>query len=465
MPSGNPQFGETWVIRDTSGHEITGFVADANDQIVTLVSLTGMRHRVAPARMPMTWRYSRAMPTGGLHQCQREGCANYAILCYPSRDAGEPDFHVCPRHLPIGVSSRIVTEAGSLPEGVLETIPCPNCSNRDTVEDRRYLRPTPQVTFMSCIMCSYRWANIEPADHHPPSAWYTEHINSVLGLVRQHGVEPVELRIGDGVWVVLNGGGLISGTPSRRFMGSMNAILDAQLPRDTVVLRIRGEPAPPRAEAPRPIQRLGGQPASTMGTPSSSSMRQAFDTLYGVGRPRQTLPELADIVRAARHPPEATISDPPFESDEHLTPIGDGSRWAQRKSGLLIEVVRCERTTDRSLMVVFRALEEHDVGHTHRMLQRDFLRHHRPYQEVVQTIKDVPSPTVIVLANEEYESVNGESIIVVSVDTKRAMVMVEEPLSKRRRQIGLVEFAGDQWRKIVRKTAYDRLNSDDEETL
>jgi len=469
MPSGNPQFGETWVIRDTSGRETPGFIADVNEQIITLVSLTGTRFRVAPARMMMTWRYSRAMHTGNLNLCQREGCANYAFLSY-QREEG-PAIQVCPRHIPMGVHAAIIDRAdqGTTREP-LRAFPCPNCSNRDTIEDLRY--PTvSRASFHGCIMCSYRWALIDPSGEYATpglasGSWYVATINTVFGLVRQYMVEPIELRVGGDAWPILCGAGLVQGT---RYMETMNASLDDTFaqpaaPSFGIIVRLRGEPTAPRPGPPRPIQRLGGQPSSTMGN-SPNTMRAVFDSLYS-GR-GQALPELSDIVRSSRRPNSsfAELGAPVESEDEHLTPIPENSRWTQRKSGLLLEVVRCERTTDRSLMIVFRALSDVNTAHTYRMLHRDFLRHHRPYEETVLPVRDIPAPNVIVLVGEEWESANGESIIIYSIDAKREMVQVEEPVSKRRRQIGLVEFAGAQWRKVVRKTAYDRLNADDEGSL
>jgi hypothetical protein len=148
------------------------------------------------------------------------------------------------------------------------------------------------------------------------------------------------------------------------------------------------------------------------------------------------------------------------DDPEPLEPIPSGSRWSQRKSGDLVYVVSTDPTPNNDgLVVTFRHQHETD-GTPQRMLRKDFVKYHVPFDPAQEVA--VPPVPFVIAAQDEWESVSGDLVIVESVDARREVVRVISS-GDRRRAIPFKEFIENKWRKIVRRSALDRLMSDDEE--
>jgi hypothetical protein len=96
------------------------------------------------------------------------------------------------------------------------------------------------------------------------------------------------------------------------------------------------------------------------------------------------------------------------------------------------------------------------------MLRKDFLKFHRPYEPTQDNPPSEPLVVVDICDGDEWESVNGDSVRVVSVNPRKTTAVVEDS-AKRRREVPFKELASGRWRKIVRRTAYERLLDDNED--
>ncbi len=135
-------------------------------------------------------------------------------------------------------------------------------------------------------------------------------------------------------------------------------------------------------------------------------------------------------------------------SDELITPK---SKWVHKGTGGIVEVV-----TVREAAVSFRQEDQ-----KFNMLLEDFLSLHRPY--VIENLEDISTkyPNLILTENAEYESPEG-IVKVVSVDSKRELVTVIWGDGRKRAPLSLREFATSKWRKIERRTAYQRIMDDED---
>lgn len=465
MPEGNPQFGEVWTtqaIQDTGNRNVIGVVADVTDQMVTLVSLTGNRVRL-PGNRLFGWRFSHAMPTN-VPQCSRRGCANLGFLRYSHHDHNE---YVCPRHLPMGIIAEVVRQRDEYTmnrQANPFVCNCLHCPNQDIVEDLHLNQlPVGQWGLWTCLMCGYRWAVIGSAPHGVPPQWYHDTLTEMLRQLGTHGFDVIAVETTAVIATSL--------PPEAHYGPGLTATTRETLPvpESAILVRLsmRTRQQAPTSQRVRPVQRLGGQP-NRIGAgsgPNPQITEEAYERFY---RQQDVAPSIdlhreMPIPRIRRPRPELELPEE-VQEQEALVAVPDGSRWTQRASGNVIEVERVVRSQDGEAVVRYRRMTDDPINPTMSMLRRDFLQNHTPFILPDSTSPGTPLP-IDVASGDEWESSNGDIIIIATVDPKREIVQAEERTSKRRRMIAFVEFTNGRWRKIVRRTAYDRLMQSDDEDL
>jgi hypothetical protein len=130
-----------------------------------------------------------------------------------------------------------------------------------------------------------------------------------------------------------------------------------------------------------------------------------------------------------------------------------GQRWTM--SGDLIEVTRINQTDDQSAMMVHFKRVADGIESSTALLINDFLSYCRPY--VLKSSEPVAPPTIVVLKDEEWEHrESGEVVVIDYLDSKRDLVIVV-PKNGKPKSVPFYEFANAKWRKIIRRTSYDRI--------
>lgn len=171
MPAGQPLIGEVWTMNaaasDSPGgiRAVRGVVADVVTNVVTLVSMTGNRLRVAPDRFLSTWQYVSPPPTS-TRGCSAAGCRRAAV--FEIRRDTLPE-HVCPRHMPTGLAGSLIQDTrhtlANLADAAQEArehaaaqvVPtCPICMRDFLVEHVSPSRITGGGRFFHCEGCNSR---------------------------------------------------------------------------------------------------------------------------------------------------------------------------------------------------------------------------------------------------------------------------------------------------------------------
>jgi hypothetical protein len=458
MPNGNPLVGEVWETTDPTGRTIRGIVADVAPNVLTLVSFTGNRFRIAPSRMVSTWRYAQAPPNTALH-CSRRGCTHPGILRFVRGQ--QPDW-VCPRHLPVGVQASLTTESlgptrpevRPTPPGVIDAefvevtpIRCIRCRNPDPVEDHRIQLP-PSCSLWVCHSCNEHFcilSGLEPALSIQPEQYLRNVVDDIrFGLtVENYNIQRISVPAP--IFRVFTR--FASAIESNHCVYAGLTIESvAEVPNNAaLVIELGGGPQyrPP----PRPTQPARVVPDE----PRARTMRETFDQLYGrVAERVVPLVPIAEESQADAHELLDDMAPTPF--------ISTGTRWVNRSTGDIVEVVRLGSTTDGNEPVVHfkRVSDTHEPNTV--LLQRDFENMFRSY---VQPGTSTPTGRVVdILKDEEWEHVeSGEVVKIDVVDTKRNLVTVIA--KERRKSVPMADFINAKWRKLVRKTAFARIMEDD----
>lgn len=239
MAVGDPQVGEKWSTRDLSGREMQAFMADITPHIVTLVSITGNRIRVAPARLQSDWSFLKSAPRTGLI-CERKGCS-FIALFRTTRDGHVQ--HLCPRHAPIGVLLHVVDETRIYPRSEVEGITCLVCGTPDVPEDMGALRSTDDPwQFWNCTRCDSYWVSVDPRPEEGTSL-----VPRAMVYLEGRGCTIDRVFTGEGLSLGLK----------------EKTIVDPLLPRYGVQILLRRK-TKHNLKPPMPIQKLGGAPQTTI---------------------------------------------------------------------------------------------------------------------------------------------------------------------------------------------------------
>ncbi len=338
----------------------------------------------------------------------------------------------------MGVSASVMTSGRPIVnQSTIQAIPCPNCGNQDPVEDFRQ----GERFLWICPFCSRSFAFI------PPEAviWRVLNDFSEIGLHVER--------------IVFGGARQAAHTEytSQPRDPSVPVVLADNI-SNAIRVDFRGTILPPRAPDPRrPVQRLGGQPNRSVSDTQPWQPAAPPARIPARSRNRVTDEDLDRLQNVLRTLPE----DPPTPEDGPPVTVVEGTRWVQRKSGLVVEVVRLEHSQDedRTQIVVYRPADADSS--TQRMVLTDFTRFHRMYSDVLDQTTIHSIPPVQLTIGEEWASLEGDLVVILGVDLRKESVLVEVPETKQRRTISLTQFAGARWRKVVRKSAYDRILDDD----
>jgi hypothetical protein len=409
--------GELRETRDTQGRAIRGIVADVSNTIVTFVSLTGSRYRISPDRLHLNWTYVALAPRSPF-VCSRRGCSLSAVFRY-SRGTS-PDY-TCPRHAPAGTRLELLSDQPDAPQSqpnpnLTVASPCPNCGNPDPVENMVARDIMPEVTGWSCVLCNSTWAYIPGrANPNTTPAWWMDAISTAIADAERNKRSPARIRCHPVVYSVLRGQYetlTLSDTDEPPLIFGVPLVPDITLDPWSLILHT----GPQRRAADRPNQNGDVFPMALLAR-----------NLLSVSRATGDLEEL-----------ETQLVHAP-------------SRWTHKETGMTIEAVSV-----RDGAVTFRQEEQ-----TFTMLLEDFVRFHRPF--MVEGVSTEPLPNIAILVGEEWEGAEG-TVKILSVDSKREQVTVEWAGGRKRTApLTLREFGTDKWRKVIRKTSFQRLLDLDED--
>ncbi len=144
MPAGDPQIGEVWTTRNVvTGDTMRGVVGELASNVTTMISFTGHRLRMPPARMLTSWTYAEPGPLNHRPCASGTNCESNGIFRI-ARPEGGPVFW-CTRHVPAGVVSTLANDTEDpwgLPPGALTSI---GSMTIRTGLDRRVTREPPRI--------------------------------------------------------------------------------------------------------------------------------------------------------------------------------------------------------------------------------------------------------------------------------------------------------------------------------
>jgi hypothetical protein len=474
MPVEEPQFGEVWTTTDiSSGRIMQGIIADISPTRVLFVSLTGNRVAVPLSRLRTNWNFVQGAPRRTLPPCERAGCTNLGMIEYTRSDRSA---YACPRHAPAGVQCRITanyiapTEPRTARPGFeCRSTPCPMCGDREPAEDIR-ISVFPARLWL-CTSCNGRWVtiprilgedqNLEQLSYMIPHELgrLTYEVDSMIVL------DPAS-------WTDLRRSASAqadnTGAVPRIVLRDMQAFLDPTVVTEQVrehfhaILRVRSNAV---RQVDRPVQRLGGSPnrGGVVGSQQNPVRRAPVlnDMVYRPTGPAETSAQAAALrqLRDQRAPAPARDL---FEVESVETPMPDiaidkESVWVQRMSGDLMVVLDIVKATDGSEAISFRRSNAEEMEPAVTMSRRDFLTYHRQYVASSSEAEKPKTPMVEISVDEEWECQDGSGLMVTQVDFRKEIVYGDDLKTKRHRQIPFIQFIAGRWRKIVRRSVYDRI--------
>lgn len=447
MPQEQPLIGEVWYMRDPSGRESRGVIAEVTPTQITLVSMTGNRTRLPPASFRLLWSFLQLTPRTGL-SCARRSCPDVAVF-RSRRDA--LDEYVCPRHLPVGIHAEFLT---NVPEGVVGNrtyveVICPSCASPDPTEDLALPRPDRAPwSWWTCHLCSRAWVTvssppIDLVDTHARGRWYQTQVLSAIGVV--HAIGTVD-RIEAGRGALGDVRSVTSLDAARFRPEDVKLVLEIEPSVIHIVMNSR----PTRLARERGrmgVQRLGGRPnrpavegarVIPLRTPSNPTARPApVSTPAPELATTEELTALFDSVGSAA--PSRVLE---------LAPIGSTWRRASTSDVVVVDshvrdevgrdVVRVRRSGDK--LISMFALDDFRTAFVPTTAE------HEDNERLFDRIG----------VDEEWRGVDGVAVTVQSKQPKRQTITVVLP-SGSTRVLSPSDFRGMQ--KIVRRTAYERLRA------
>ncbi len=475
MPVDDPQFGEVWTTTDVaSGRIMQGIVADVSPTRVMFVSLVGNRVAVPLSRLRTNWNFVQPTPRRLMPECERVGCTSMGMIEYLRAQRRE---YACPKHAPSGVQCRItanyeapVEPRKPRPGFECRSTPCPTCGERDPAEDVRIAAYPARLWF--CPACNNRWATI------PRILDEEQDIEQAAYMVR-HELNRLQYEV-DSILILnpLTWDNLLRNantiTPpvveavrsaalrDMQFFLETTAVTEQVREHFYAIARVRTTNI---HQAERPVQRLGGSPnrGGVIGS-SLNPVRPApgpQDPL--VYRPPGNTVEQAQAAvlrRVIQESPGRELFD---SSANPETPVPDvevekENVWVQRASGDLMIVLDIIKATDGTDAIQFRRSSAEDIEPAVVMTKRDFIINHRRYTPTSsEEPAKAPKPMIEVSVDQEWECQDGSAMIVTQVDHKREIIFGDDLKTKKHRQIPFTQFATGRWRRIIRRSIYDRI--------
>lgn len=413
MPADAPQIGEVWALPrqptlTTSGEGGRAVIVDISESRsdsasrVSLISELSGRQLVTSVRsFQITWGFVRALSP---QRCCQHLCQNPAWF-RQLVDSGDVES-LCFQHHHAG--TRIYFDEQQVEAGRR----CPACDAPiDFPGSGNMVMVTSGVQVHTCGRCRRDWARLTLQSVTPIEVQDTiRRIRTAVNLLECHGFN-VRIRMGSEAHAQI-----------RQALGTMGD--PPQL--EGVPITVAGEHTPlaiyiigHQPQEVRGVSRLGGQPD-----------RCSPDTL-----------------------PTAPIrSDPPFtNAPSRLRPtdvprdLAEGAVWWHKTVWQQAHIVQVGTNNLRELFVKFRA-----DGALSIMLLGDFLTY---YQE-----RPLPPPCDV---GEEWVDSSGKSIRVIALDATLLAATVSDSSSQFLCPYG--QFS--KWRKIVRRSIYERLVEESDDSV
>ena len=427
VPANDPQVGETWQLGNNFGDPAElAVIVETTDNRITLVSRLGRRLAV-PRQSYGMWTFVRDAPTN-VHGCFQTGCGAQAWLRTPeiSRDGSVRRWRwVCGMHVVVGNQVLLPSdnpdevEAARLDE-------CPACgSPRHNPADVPEGLP---FSVRSCLRCNRLWTLLIGQGSEADGVNLGENIRDVVEALESEGEYQVRVRIGRVAFAAL-----------RRAVGRLGMdpghphLVGTQLIRDDSFGSNNAVCIAYLAHEVRGVQRLGGQPSSddAQTNPPVIDIEPTGSTPNPVARQATGAESIleAEDERILETIDRIATSPQPRKDDV----------WWEREQNMPATITKVDGE-----MISFRRRD----GLTGTLAKERFQTDYRT---------DAPTPKCKV--GEEWEDSQGTSIIVTEVDTDSACIYVRNPNGSPF-VIPVWEF-GDNYKKLERKTVYERLLDDD----
>jgi hypothetical protein len=429
--------GEVWTT-NAGDREVQGVVASITPDIITLVSLTGNRFRAAPDRILGMWAFSQPALHSDI-ECYRPGCTNPGILIYNER------VYTCPVHAPVGTTSRLVTPSRvepSVPPSAVCSIPCPFCTNPDTVENLQA-----NYNFVSawqCLRCGEQWVSAF-VEGEPLQSDVQLMIDAVSA--RNVGIESIIVSsqaarsLTWDVYTESGGPTLIFGYPLRvidALHRDTGEVFLVHLSRASLARRWNSHTTP-EPERPRPVLEAEnpatGQSVFTMSLavgveyPNNSSVGGDITLRSGTGALEE-----AGVARVW-----VQEIDPP-------TP---GTQWVNKGTGAIVTVTK---------VIPGEGVHYKDEGNSIIVTLTDFLQLFTRREHTVPV-----SVAVVPVVGEEWENTLSNLVYsITEVFVDRMTVIVERLSDSNKTSVKLQDFSSTYWKKVNRRTAYEHLLDDDD---
>ena len=482
MPTNEAQLGEVWSTTDiTTGRTMQGVVADVTPGRITFVSLTGNRVAVPPARLTTTWRFVQGTPRRTLPPCSRIGCDRAGMISFIR--GGHPEY-TCPRHAPFsahcGITANYQVPSDPSTLSTHRAIPCPSCGNSEPAEDVRIDVLPARLWFCAPPGCGMRWVTIPNRTEGVNINTQAEGIYAALArwqlevdsMVVFHGAAWNSLRQDPQTDPIFNAH--IDAANTITLRSGIQAMFEPASVTEEVranfaaILRVRNSIMRARQN---PVQRLGGSPNRGGVVGSAQNPTQPLPRAAQAGDVDPNLatvplrPTTAGDMAAAHSALTRLARSDIFEAaDSTNTPIADvpikiDSLWVQRVSGATMVVGEVFVSTDGIDVVKFKNLvaEENEPSST--MTKLDFLLQHRAFTTKGSEDAPAPKPMIEISPDEEWECSDGSGMIVTQIDFRKETVYGDDTKSRKHRQIPFIQFITGRWRKIVRRSVYERLRN------
>lgn len=412
MPTDHPLPGEVWRLPNipsvtTSGEGGLAVIVDVRDGSVILYSRTARRLLVPLRSFLLTWHFSREACDP--EQCSVIPCANPAWF---SQESNNQFFPVCWAHLVPNRETRIIEPA----EENLITGRCPACDAPSRFPGSG-VSQSDKFEIHSCGRCRRDWVLIYPSEDTPEACvLLAELIGEVARILEDRGFV-ARIRLG-----------IIALEMVRRAVGALGEpphlagvpITVTEIPRGPQAVYVIGYQ--PR-EVQRGIQRLGGQPDRTA-TFTAANLEEAPE------------PSNEKPYTNARTVTRSQAKDPVV-----------GATWWHKQMFEQAHIVEIgSRITHevKEFFVKFRTQGSPDV-----LTLDEFLAQ---YQD------KPPAPPCIV--GEEWIDTKGNTVYIKSVEETAAIVEATTGLTY------LLPYAHfHKWRRVSRKSVYERLVDDPDDPV
>lgn len=416
MPTDRPLPGEVWRLPNlpsvtTSGEGGLAVIVDVRDGSVILYSRTARRLLVPLRSFLLTWHFSREACDP--EQCSVIPCVNPAWF---SQESNNQFFPVCWAHLIPNRETRIIGPD----EENLVTGRCPACDAPSRFPGSGVSQSEESdFEIHSCGRCRRDWVLVYPSEDTPEACvLLAEQISEVVSILEDRGFV-ARIRLGTTALEMV-----------RRAVGALGEPPHLAGVPITVAEMLRGPQAAyvigyqPR-EVQRGVQRLGGQPDRTA----------TF-----------TAADLEEVSEPSNEKPYTNVRTVPVRQPKDLAVGAAWWHWQTFELAHIIEIgTRTATNGTKESFIKFRTQGAPDV-----LTLGEFLAQ---YQD------RPPVPPCVV--GEEWIDTKGNTVHIKTVEETAAIV--ESTGGGLTYLLPYVHF--DKWRKVERKSVYERLVDDPDDSV